>query len=104
MKVLLRRAIAKGLMRRPLTPPYYAVPVTAALIHTQGGLVVNQHAQVVTPEGSPIPNLYAGGGVAAAVSGHGPAGYLSGNGLLPALGFGGIAVEHCARALAREHS
>ena len=89
---------------RPLTPPLYTVPVTAALIHTQGGLVVNQHAQVVTPEGSPIPNLYAGGGVAAGVSGHGPAGYLSGNGLLAALGYGRIAVKHCARALAREHS
>ena len=89
---------------RPLSPPLYAVQVTAALIHTQGGLVVNQHAQVVTPDGSPIPNLYAGGGVAAGISGHGPAGYLSGNGLLTALGYGRIAGEHCARALARERS
>lgn len=84
---------------RPLEPPYYGVQVTAALIHTQGGLVVNAHAQVCRPDGSVIPNLYAGGGVAAGISGHGPGGYLSGNGLLTALGYGRIAGEHAARAL-----
>lgn len=84
---------------RPLIPPFFGVQVTAALIHTQGGLVLNQHAQVLRADGSPIANLYAGGGVAAGISGHGPAGYLSGNGLLTALGYGRIAGEHSTRSL-----
>lgn len=49
--------------------------------------------------GTPIPNLYAGGDVAARISGHGAGGYLSGNGLLIALGFGRLAGEHAALTL-----
>lgn len=98
-QTLTRDEVGRRPSGRPLAPPYYAVQVTTALIHTQGGLVVNEHAQVVKPDGSPIPNLYAGGGVAAGISGHGPAGYLSGNGLLTALGYGRIAGEHAARSL-----
>jgi fumarate reductase flavoprotein subunit len=84
---------------RVLTPPFYGVKVTAALFHTQGGLKVSRDAQVLRPDGSVIPNLYAGGGVAAGISGHGPGGYLSGNGLLTALGYGMLAGRHAARAV-----
>ncbi|MEL6408513.1 MAG: FAD-dependent oxidoreductase [Chloroflexota bacterium] len=80
----------------PLSPPYYGVKVTGALFHTQGGLVVDEHARVCKADGTPIPNLYAGGGTAAGVSGHGAAGYLSGNGLLTALGYGYLAGKHAA--------
>lgn len=83
----------------PLAPPLYGIQVTGAMIHTQGGLVVNARAQVCRRDGSPIPNLYAGGGVAAGISGPGPGGYLSGNGLLTALGYGRIAGEHAAASL-----
>jgi fumarate reductase flavoprotein subunit len=75
------------------------VKVTGALFHTQGGLKVDFDARVLKKDGTPIPNLYAGGGVAAGVSGHGPGGYLSGNGLLTALGYGYLAGKHAAQAI-----
>lgn len=83
---------------RTLQPPYYGVKVTGALFHTQGGLRVDVHGRVLREDGSPVPNLYAGGGVAAGLSGHGPGGYLSGNGLLTALGYGMLAGQHAAGA------
>jgi fumarate reductase flavoprotein subunit len=78
--------------------PWYGIRVTGALLHTQGGLVVDRDARVLRADRSVIPNLYAGGGVAAGVSGHGPGGYLSGNGLLTALGYGFLAGRHAGRA------
>lgn len=78
----------------PLEPPYAAVKVMPALFHTQGGLVVDEHARVLTEEDQPIPGLYASGGAAAGISGHGASGYLAGNGLLPALGLAFLAAEH----------
>ena len=83
----------------PLSPPYYGVKVTGALFHTQGGLKVNKKAQVLRPDGSVIPNLYAGGGVAVGVSGSGVKGYLSGNGLLAATVLGKIAGDHAGIAV-----
>ncbi len=82
-----------------LEPPYYGVEVTGALFHTQGGLTVDSDGHVLRVDGTPIPNLYAGGGTAAGVSGHGPAGYLSGNGLLTALVYGMLAGQHAAQAV-----
>jgi fumarate reductase flavoprotein subunit len=78
----------------PLEPPYAAVRVVPALFHTQGGLVVDGAARVLRPGGSPIPGLYASGGAAAGISGHGASGYLAGNGLLPALGLAFLAADH----------
>lgn len=83
----------------PLAAPYFGIQVTGALLHTQGGLVVDERARVLRPDGQPIPNLYAGGGVAAGISGHGAGGYLSGNGLLTALGLGRCAGEDAAREI-----
>lgn len=74
-----------------LAPPYCGVRVTGALFHTQGGLQVDTSARVLTRDGSPIPNLFAGGGAACGVSGQGDSGYLSGNGLLAAAVLGRIA-------------
>lgn len=85
-----------------LKAPFYAVKVTGALFHTQGGLKVDFNARVLHKDGSAIPNLYAGGGVAAGISGYGPAGYLSGNGLLTALGYGMLAGQHAAKTLREE--
>ncbi|HSF85661.1 MAG TPA: FAD-dependent oxidoreductase [Acidimicrobiia bacterium] len=73
-----------------LEPPYAVVKVTGALFHTQGGLRTNARAAVLR-NGEPIPGLYAAGGAAAGISGHGAAGYMSGNGLLSALGLGYLA-------------
>lgn len=83
----------------PLSPPYYGVKVTGALFHTQGGLKVDKKARVLKPDGTPIPNLYAGGGVAVGVSGSGVKGYSSANGLLAATVLGKIAGEEAAKPL-----
>jgi len=82
-----------------LDGPYYGIKVTVALYHTQGGLKVNADGQVIGADGSIIPNLYAGGGVAVGVSGKGLEGYLPGNGLLASLGLGMIAAEHAVASL-----
>jgi fumarate reductase flavoprotein subunit len=74
-----------------LAPPYYAIKVTGALFHTQGGLVVNERAQVLDRTGKPLPRLFAGGGAACGLSGNHVWGYLSGNGLLSAVVLGRIA-------------
>jgi fumarate reductase flavoprotein subunit len=75
----------------PLTAPFYAAKVTGALFHTQGGLVVDGQARVLRTDGTPLPNLYAGGGAARGISGAGADGYLAGNGLLTATTFGKLA-------------
>lgn len=84
---------------RPLTGRYAAVRVVPALFHTQGGLLVNEDAAVVDPDDRPIPGLYAAGGAAAGISGHGADGYLPGNGLLPAFGLAYLAAGDVARRL-----
>ena len=84
---------------KPLEPPLYGAKVTGALFHTQGGLKVNKSAQVIRTDGTPVPNLYAGGGTAAGFSGKaGPYGYLSANGLLAALILGKIAGETASKS------
>jgi len=83
--------------RPMLASPYYAVKVTGALFHTQGGLRVDREARVVRQDGSVLPNLYAGGGAARGVSGPGCSGYLAGNGLLTATTLGRLAGESAAR-------
>ena len=81
----------------PLTPPFAIVKVKPGLFHTQGGLMVDQHARVMRADGSAVPNLFAGGGAAAGISGRdGAEGYASGNGLLTALGLGRIAGQRAA--------
>ena len=83
---------------RPLlVPPFKAVKVSGALFHTQGGLAIDEHARVVTENGTPLPNLFAAGGAAAGVSGSTAAGYLSGNGLLTATVLGRIAGKSAAK-------
>lgn len=73
-----------------LGPPFRAVEVTPALFHTQGGLTVDAVGRVLATDGA-LAGLYASGGAAAGISGHGAAGYLAGNGLLPAFGLAYLA-------------
>ena len=81
----------------PLGTPLRAVRVVPALFHTQGGLLVDEHARVRN-----VAGLYACGGAAAGISGHGATGYLAGNGLLPALGLAYLAGQHVARTTRSE--
>jgi fumarate reductase flavoprotein subunit len=87
---------------QPLKAPFYGIKVTVALYHTQGGLKVSPDGQVLRADGSVIPNLYAGGGVAVGVSGTGLQGYLPGNGLLASLGLGMRAAEHAVDSLKQQ--
>jgi fumarate reductase flavoprotein subunit len=79
--------------KRPLQAPFYAVKVTGALFHTQGGLDIDAQCRVLREDGAPFPNLLAAGGAARGVSGNAVWGYLSGNGLLSAVAGGAIAAE-----------
>ena len=84
---------------RALQAPFYAVRVTGALFHTQGGLDIDADTRVLREDGSPLPNLLAAGGAARGVSGRAVWGYLSGNGLLSAVAGGHIAAQTAARLL-----
>ncbi|NIL74096.1 FAD-binding protein [Rhodococcus sp. B10] len=96
------RGYARGEERDPfgrtsfehvLGAPYAAIKIVPALFHTQGGLVVDEHARVLRADDRPIDGLFASGGAAIGISGHGAAGYLAGNGLLPALGLAYLAAS-----------
>ncbi|SMY01000.1 FAD-dependent oxidoreductase [Brevibacterium aurantiacum] len=83
----------------PLVAPYCVIRSVPALFHTQGGVAVTDTAAVSRPDGTTIPGLFAGGGVAAGISGKtGASGYSSGNGLLTAVGYGRIAGLSAAAA------
>ncbi len=86
-----------------LAPPYFAIKVTGALLHTQGGLCIDSRARVLRPDGSALPNLFAGGGAACGVSGPAVWGYLSGNGLLSAVSLGRIAGQSAAALVEGEN-
>ena len=68
-------------------------------MQTLAALLVDEHARVRRRDGGTVPGVYAAGGAAAGISGHGAAGYLAGNGLLPALGLSYLAAGHAARLL-----
>lgn len=78
---------------RVLQSPLGWVRVTGALFHTQGGPLVDGNARAMRA-GEPVTGVYASGGAAAGISGHGSGGYMAGNGLLAALGLGYLAGGH----------
>jgi fumarate reductase flavoprotein subunit len=88
--------------RHTLVLPFCGAKVTGSLFHTQGGLVVDEHGRVQRGDGSVVGDLYAGGGCAVGISGHGADGYLSGNGLTTALGLGRLAGIHARESLSND--
>ena len=82
--------------------PYYAVRVVPGSLGTFAGLAVNEHAQALDENGTPIVGLYAAGNDASSVmGGHYPSGGIT---LGPALVFGHILAHHAAgRPLAMPH-
>ena len=78
---------------QPLSLPLWGVRIVGALAHTQGGLRVNDNAEVIAADSRPIAGLLAAGGTVTGISGHGAAGYSSGNGLAQAFALGTIAAE-----------
>jgi fumarate reductase flavoprotein subunit len=87
------------IFKRQLTAPFYAIKVTGALFHTQGGLDIDAQCRVLREDGTAMPNLLAAGGAARGVSGNAVWGYLSGNGLLSAVAGGAIAAKTMAQLL-----
>lgn len=85
----------------PPVAPYRAVKVVGAIFHTQGGLQIDGQARVLRADGTPLPNLFAGGGAARSVSGPAHWGYLPAMGLATAVTFGRLAGLGAA-ALARQ--
>ena len=81
-----------------LLGPYYGVPVTCALLGTEGGLAIDASGRVLRKDGGPFPNLLAAGGAARGVSGDAGGGYLEGNGLLTAI-VGGYIAGNTAAAM-----
>ena len=52
----------RTLMHTPLGDgPYYAVELSPSMLNTQGGPRRNERAQIVRPDGTPIPRLYSAG-------------------------------------------
>ncbi len=80
----------------PPVAPYRALKVVGAIYHTQGGLQIDGTARVLREDGTPLPNLFAGGGAARSVSGPAHWGYLPAMGLATAVTFGRLAGLHAA--------
>lgn len=74
--------------------PFYAVKIVPGDLGTKGGLVTDEHARVLRPDGSAIAGLYAAGNVSSAVMGRTYAG--PGATIGPAIVFGYLAAEDCA--------
>ena len=53
----------RTLMLKPLSTkgPYYAVELSPSMLNTQGGPRRNEKAEIVKPDGTPIPRLYSAG-------------------------------------------
>jgi fumarate reductase flavoprotein subunit len=68
-------ALAASLAASTLTPPYVALgPVFSTVTVTEGGCAVDESCRVLRADGTPIPGLFAAGGVGQGgmrLSGHG---------------------------------
>jgi 3-oxosteroid 1-dehydrogenase len=78
--------------------PYYAVKIVPGDLGTKGGLVTDERARVLRPDGSVIEGLYAAGNASSAVMGHTYAG--PGATIGPALAFGYLAALDIAQETA----
>jgi len=78
--------------RNVLSPPFYGTEVTGSLFHTQGGLVVDEHARVLREDGSTVDGLYAGVAPRRASAVTGPTATSPGTGSRPPWGSAGSPV------------
>lgn len=74
--------------------PFYCVPLSPTLHHTMGGLKINANAQVLRPDGTIIPGLYAAGEVTGGIHGTNRVG---GNALTDGVVFGRIAGRNASK-------
>jgi 3-oxosteroid 1-dehydrogenase len=81
-------------------PPYYAFRIVLGDLGTSGGLLTDENARVLRPDGAVVPGLYAVGNTAAPVMGRSYAG--AGATIGPAMTFGFVAAKHIAGQKARQ--
>ena len=74
--------------------PYYATEIYPGDVGTCGGLITNEHAQVLDETDAPIPGLYATGNVTATVMGRTYPG--AGASIANTMVFGYVAAHHAA--------
>jgi 3-oxosteroid 1-dehydrogenase len=75
-------------------PPYYAFRIVLGDLGTSGGLLTDEYARVLRPDGTAVPGLYAVGNTSAPVMGRSYAG--AGATIGPAMTFGFVAAKHIA--------
>ncbi len=75
-------------------PPFYAVKMVPGDLGTKGGVVTDERARALRPDGTVIEGLYAAGNASAAVMGHTYAG--AGATIGPAITFGYLAAQDLA--------
>ena len=75
--------------------PFYAVKIVPGDLGTKGGIVTDERARALRPDGSVIEGLYAAGNCSSAVMGHTYAG--PGATIGPAITFGYLAAEDIAK-------
>lgn len=73
---------------------YYAFPVKAEILNTQGGPKRNENAEILDVKGNPIPHLYSAGEMGGITSEH----YQGGTNLAECIIFGQIAGKNAAAA------
>lgn len=76
-------------------PPFYAINLYPGDVGTSGGLLCNEHSQVLTVDGDVMPGLYAAGNVTASVMGRTYPG--AGASIAASAVFSFIAAQHAAR-------
>ena len=76
------------------TPPFEAYAVTCGITFTFGGLRINNHAQVLSSDGPPIPGLYAAGELVGGIFWFN---YPGGSGLTNGAVFGRISGENAGK-------
>ncbi len=75
-------------------PPYYAFRIVLGDLGTSGGVLTDEYARALRPDGTVVPGLYAVGNTSAAVMGRSYAG--AGATIGPAMTFGFVAAKHIA--------
>ena len=60
------------------TPPFYAMPICAAITNTMGGIIVDGDGAVLDENDTPIPGLFAAGSTVGGLDGGPHAGYVGG--------------------------
>jgi succinate dehydrogenase/fumarate reductase flavoprotein subunit len=74
-----------------LTPPYFAAPLAVGITSTMGGVAVDADANVTTPAGEKIRDIFAAGACVGGLSGGPIPGYVAGLSVAATLGI--IAAE-----------